>query len=103
MAMLDRLAKVLEAVMESLSIPLKVGLVFLNMLVVMFCLFTIRFYGYYPILGIIAAETPIAYLVVGEIWRQVHLLPKMEGFELNSERMDNAIREYVKMVKHKKD
>ena len=87
--------------MESLNIPLKVGLFFLNMLVMLFCFFTIGFYGYYPVVGLILAEMPIAYFVLREVWRQVHLLPKKEGFELNTERMENAIAEYVKMVKHK--
>jgi hypothetical protein len=62
-----------------------------------------RNYGYYPVIGILVAEMPIAYVVLKEIWRQAHLLPKQEGFELNSERMDNAIQEYVKMVKQRKD
>jgi hypothetical protein len=99
---LDWLEKMLDVVVESLSVPLKVGLFFLNMLFVLFCLFTIRFYGYYPVLGILLAEAPIAYIVLKEIWRQVHMLPKMDGFELSSERMDSAIGDYVRMVKRRK-
>jgi hypothetical protein len=39
----DRLEKILEAILESLSIPLKVSLFFLNMLVLLVCFSAIGF------------------------------------------------------------
>jgi len=100
--MLDRLAKALDTVMEALSTPLKVALVFLYMLLMLFWLFTIRLYGYYPVVGLAISQIPVVFLVVKEIRRQMHLLPKTEGFELNSEQMDEAIQEYVGMIKRKR-
>lgn len=90
-AVFDRLEKILEAILEALSIPLKVALFLLNMLVLLVCFSTIGYYGYYPIIAILAAEMPIAYVILKEFWRSAHLLPKHEGFESNSEQMENAI------------
>ena len=95
--------KILDVIVESLNVPLKVGLFFLNMLIMLFLLLSIRFYGYYPVLGIILTEAPVAYLVLKEVWRQVHSLPKLDGFELSSERMDEAIQDYVQLVKRRKN
>jgi hypothetical protein len=100
--MLDRLAKALDTVIEALSTPLKVALVFLYTLLMVFWLFTIRLYGYYSAVGLAISQVPIVFLVVKEIRRQMHLLPKTEGFELNSEQMDEAIREYVEMIERKR-
>lgn len=100
--MCDWLEEIVAMVMDALSVPLKVALVFLNMLVLLFWLFTIGLYGYYSILGLTISEVPIVYLVAKETWRQMRLLPKTEGFDFNSEQMDRAIEEYVRMVKKKK-
>lgn len=101
--MFDRLAGIVAAVMEALDVPLKVALVSLNMLVLLFWLFAIGLYGYYPILGLIVSEMPIVYLVAKEVRRQVHIPPKKEGFDLNSEQMDRALEEYVEMIQEKRN
>jgi hypothetical protein len=100
---LEWLTKIIDVIVESLNVPLKVALFFLNMLIMLFFLLSIRYYGYYPVLGIILTEAPVAYLVIKEVWRQVHSLPKLDGFELSPERMDEAIRDYVQLVKRQKN
>jgi hypothetical protein len=70
--------------------------------IVPFFVSTIGFYGLWSVLGLIVTQSPLIYLVAEEIWRQAHMLPPSEAFEISPERWKKSVKEYLELVKKKR-
>jgi hypothetical protein len=99
--------RILKRVISDISVTLRIilllaALAFDLYTIVPFLVFTIGAYGLWSILGLIVTQSPIIYLIVEEIWRQAHMLPPSEAFEISPERWKKSVKEYVELVKKKR-
>lgn len=99
--------RILKQVISDISITFRIifllaVLAFDLYTIVPFFLFTIGAYGLWSVLGLFVTQSPIIYLIAEEIWRQAHLLPPSEAFEIPPERWKKSVEEYVELVKKKK-
>jgi len=90
--------ELLSDIKTVLELPLKYALLYFDFLLLVLFLYMIGIYGFYAIIGLIISQTGIIYLIVKEIWRTYHMLPRSEAFETSPEKWKKAFEEYEKLV-----
>jgi hypothetical protein len=99
--------RILKEAISDISVTFKIvlllaALAFDLYTIVPFFISSISVYGLWSVLGLIVTQSPIIYLIAEEIWRQAHMLPPSEAFEISPERWKKSVREYLDLVKKKK-
>lgn len=90
-----------DALQTILRIPVLLGLFAIDIIVVLpLGVCSILTYGALGVLILTFSQTPIIYLIVQEVWRMSHLLPKSEAWETSPERWREALKEFVETTKH---
>jgi len=61
-------------------------------------------YGFgYATIFFVVFDSPLIYVFAREVWRQLHMLPESEAFEISPERWVKTFTEYVNDVKDKQE
>ncbi|RLC85257.1 MAG: hypothetical protein DRJ03_12195 [Chloroflexi bacterium] len=93
---------IIEALLTILKYPVLLSLFALDVIVVIPSCFFMVFPEFGFVIGfavLIGSQAPIIYIIVKEIWRQLHMLPMSEAWETTWENWNEAIDYWVQLNK----
>lgn len=89
---------------ELLKLPVLLGLLGFDLgLVLPYFVVSVVNYGFLALLGLVATQSPLIYLVVYDVYRKSKSKPSVDIYETTTVRYEEVLQDYVSSVKSKRD
>jgi hypothetical protein len=89
---------------ELLKLPVLLGLLGFDLgLVLPYFVVSVVNYGFLALLGLVATQSPLIYLVVYDVYRKSRSKPSIDIYETTTVRYEEVLQDYVSSVKSKRD
>lgn len=89
---------------ELLKLPVLLGLLGFDLgLVLPYFVVSVVNYGFLALLGLVATQSPLIYLVVYDVYRKSRSKPSVDIYETTTVRYEEVLQDYVSSVKSKRD
>jgi hypothetical protein len=97
---LKKIGKELKSLVSLLKIPILMASIFIELAIFLpYFITLIAQHSALGIIGLIASQSPIIYYMVREAVRKCNMLPRSEAWETPSQGAEQALEEYVAMLK----
>jgi hypothetical protein len=86
--------------LDLLKLPLLMGLLGFDLgLLVPYWIVSVVKYGFLAVLGLVATQSPLIYLVVKDVYRKSRSKPSVDIYETTTERYEETLQDYISSIK----